>query len=109
MPLGHGPERHDVHSYETHDGQWIGFRQPVLRTARQRLGEQVADTRHTNPGEVWEENEFWLELSWRIDPDGSLGIRPFVESETNPGERMTVDEYYEWMFDNSIPGMPETA
>ena len=109
LPMGHGPERHDIHSYETHDGQWIGFRQPVLRTARQRLGEQVADTRHTNPGEVWEENEFWLELSWRIDPDGSLGIRPFVESETNPGERMTVDEYYEWMFDNSIPGLPETA
>ena len=22
---------------------------------------------------------------------------------------MTVDEYYEWMFDNSIPGLPETA
>ena len=27
------------------------------------------------PGEVWEENEFWIELSWRIDPDGTLGIR----------------------------------
>ena len=28
-----------------------------------------------NPGEVWEEAEFWVALSWKIDPDGSLGIR----------------------------------
>ena len=109
LPMGHGPERHDLHSYETHDGQWIAFRQPVLRSARQRLGEQVADTRHTNPGEVWEENEFWLELSWRIDPDGSRGIRQFVESKENPGQRLTVDEYYAWMFEHSVPGLPEAA
>jgi anaerobic selenocysteine-containing dehydrogenase len=44
------------------------------------MGETVADTREANPGEVWEENEFWIELSWRIDPDGSLGIRKFFES-----------------------------
>ena len=109
LPMGHGPERHDLHSYETHDGQWIGFRQPVLRSARERLGERVADTRHTNPGEVWEENEFWLELSWRIDPDGSRGIREFVESKETPGQRLTVDEYYAWMFEHSVPGLPEAA
>ena len=39
------------------------------------LSETIDDTRTVNPGEVWEENEFWLELTWRIDPDGSLGIR----------------------------------
>ena len=109
LPMGHGPERHDLHSYETHDGQWIAFRQPVLRSARQRLGQQVADTRHTNPGEVWEENEFWLELSWRIDPDGSRGIREFAESRENPGQRLTVDEYYGWIFEHSVPGLPEAA
>jgi anaerobic selenocysteine-containing dehydrogenase len=109
LPMGLGGERHDTHSYETHDAQWIGFRQPVVRTARQRLGERVGDTRHTNPGEVWEENEFWLELSWRIDPDGELGIREYVESEERPGERQNVDEYYRWMFENSVPGLPEKA
>ncbi|MDH3745308.1 MAG: molybdopterin-dependent oxidoreductase [Acidobacteriota bacterium] len=109
LPMGHSSERHDIHSYETHDGQWIGFRQPVLRAARERLGEAVTDTRETNPGEVWEENEFWLELSWRIDPDGELGIRPFVESKKNPGERLTVDEYYAYIFENSVPGLPESA
>jgi anaerobic selenocysteine-containing dehydrogenase len=109
LPMGLGSERHDIHSYETHDAQWLGFRQPVMKAARERLGEQIGDTREVNPGEVWEENEFWLELSWRIDPDGQLGIRQYVESKKNPGERLSVDEYYEWIFENSVPGLPQKA
>jgi anaerobic selenocysteine-containing dehydrogenase len=109
LPMGVGAERHDVHSYEQYDGQWIGFRQPVLRAARERLGERVTDTRQVNPGEVWEENEFWIELSWRIDPDGSLGIRRHYESRECPGEKLTVDEYYRFMFEHSVPGLPQAA
>ncbi|MEZ5989297.1 MAG: molybdopterin-dependent oxidoreductase [Planctomycetota bacterium] len=109
LPMGHSSERHDVTSYETQDGQWIGFRQPVLRAAAERRGETVTDTRAVNPGEVWEENEFWIELSWRIDPDGSRGIRAFFESRERPGEKLTVDEYYGWMFANSVPGLPARA
>jgi anaerobic selenocysteine-containing dehydrogenase len=109
LPMGHGSERHDTHSYEQYDGQWVGFRQPVLRAARSRRGAQVTDTRQVNPGEVWEENEFWIELSWRIDPDGSLGIRQYHESREHPGRKLTVDEYYGWMFANSVPGLPERA
>ena len=109
LPMGHSSERHDIHSYEQYDGQWLGFRQPVLRAARERLGEHIADTREVNPGEVWEENEFWMELSWRIDPEGKLGIRRFYESKERPGERLTVDEYYGWIFEHSVPGLPEAA
>jgi anaerobic selenocysteine-containing dehydrogenase len=109
LPMGHSSERHDLHSYETHDAQWLGFRQPVLRAARERAGEQVADARASNPGEVWEENAFWMELSWRIDPDGSLGIRKYFESRERPGERLTVDEYYRYIFEHSVPGLPERA
>ncbi len=109
LPMGVGSERHDVHSYETHDAQWIGFRQPVLRAARTRLGEEVKDTRDVNPGEVWEENEFWIEMSWRVDPDGELGIRRYFESKQRPGEKLGIDEYYGWIFDNSVPGLPERA
>ncbi len=109
LPTGHASERHDTHSYEQYDGQWVGFRQPVLRAARARLGETVTDTRQVNPGEVWEENELWIELSWRIDPDGKLGIRRHHESRAHPGEKLTVDEYYGWMFENSVPGLPEAA
>jgi len=109
LPVGIGSERHDIHSYETHDAQWIGFRQPVLRAARERLGETITDTRQTNPGEVWEENEFWIELSWRIDPDGSLGIRKFFESKKDPGAKLSIDEYYAYIFENSVPGLREKA
>jgi len=109
LPMGHGSERHDLTSYEQYDGQWVGFRQPVLRTARERLGESISDTRQVNPGEVWEENEFWIDLTWRIDPDGSLGIREFFESRKHPGRKMTLDEYYGWIFEHSVPGLPDAA
>jgi hypothetical protein len=81
----------------------------VLRAARARLGEHIDDTRQVNPGEVWEENEFWIELSWRIDPDGSLGIRGYFESQQSPGQKLTVDEYYGYIFEHSVPGLPERA
>jgi len=109
LPMGMGPERHDLHSYETHGAQWVGFRQPVLRVFRERQGRPVGSTREANPGEVWEEVEFWFELSWRIDPDGSLGIRKHFESPYRPGEKITVDEYYGWIFENSVPGLKEEA
>ena len=109
LPMGHASERHDTHSYETHAAQWVGFRQPVLRALRERMGQAVDDTREANPGEVWEENEFWIDLTWRVDPDGAMGIRKYVESRERPGEKLGVDEYYAWMFANSLPGLPERA
>jgi anaerobic selenocysteine-containing dehydrogenase len=109
LPMGHGPERHDNQSQETHASRWVGFRQPVVRVALERLGRPVARTYEANPGEVWEENEFFIELSWRIDPDGSLGIRKHFESPYHPGEMLTVDEHYRWMFEHSVPGLPERA
>ncbi|MBO0892698.1 MAG: molybdopterin-dependent oxidoreductase [Acidothermales bacterium] len=109
LPMGHSTERHDTHSYETHSARWLGFRQPVRRVAMEKLGRRFTDTRDINPGEVWEENEFWIELSWRIDPDGTLGIRRYFESPYRPGEKVTVDEYYRWVFENQVPGLPEKA
>ncbi len=109
LPMGHSTERHDTHSYETHAGKWLGFRQPVRRVAMEKMGREFSDTRDVNPGEVWEENEFWFELSWRIDPDGALGIRKYFESPYRPGEKVTVDEYYRYIFENNVPGLPAKA
>jgi anaerobic selenocysteine-containing dehydrogenase len=109
LPMGLGTERHDTMSQETHAAQWLGFRQPVLRVAREKRGETITATYEANPGEVWEESEFWVALSWRIDPDGTLGIRKHFESPYRPGEPVTMDEYYGWMFENSVPGLPEAA
>jgi hypothetical protein len=75
----------------------------------EQRGMPYRDSRDTNPGEVWEENEFWFELSWQIDPDGSLGIRRWFESREHPGERITVDEYYDILFSKSVPGLPDAA
>lgn len=109
LPMGHAGERHDVQSQETHDSAWIAFRQPVLRAARERAGEKTQFTWETNPGEVWEEDEFWIELSWRVDPDGRLGIRKWFESPYREGKKVTIEEYYRWLFENSVPGLPEAA
>ncbi len=109
LPMGLATERHDLHSYETHAAQWIGFRQPVLRVQKEEDGEKIHFTYEANPGEVWEENEFWIELSWRIDPDGTLGIRQYFESPYRPGEKITIEEYYRWIFEHSVPGLPAAA
>jgi anaerobic selenocysteine-containing dehydrogenase len=109
LPMGHAGERHDLMSQETHAGQWIAFRQPVGRVAMERAGKEVQFTYQANPGEVWEENEWWIELSARMDADSSLGIRPWFESPYRPGEIITVEEYYRWIFENSVPGLPEAA
>lgn len=108
LPMGHASERHDLTSYETHSGMWISFRQPVLREAARKMGKNVKYTYETNPGEVWEEDEFWFELSWRIDPDGSLGIRKHFESPYRTGEKITIDEYYQYIFENT-KGLTEKA
>ena len=108
LPMGHSAERHDINSYATHSGMWIGFRQPVLREAARRAGNPVEFTYQSNPGEVWEEDEFWIELSWRIDPDGSLGVKEHFLSPYRPGEKITVDEYYQYIFER-VPGLPEAA
>jgi anaerobic selenocysteine-containing dehydrogenase len=109
LPMGLGPERHDIMSQETHGGQWLAFRQPVRRVALERSGQHVHRTYEANPGQVWEETEFWVDLSWEVDPDGSLGVRQYFESPYRPGERITMDDYFGWMFEHNVPGLPEAA
>lgn len=113
LPMGHASERHDLMSQETHAARWIGFRQPVLRVALENQGKEFNFTyeahREAGLGEVWEEDEFWIELSWRIDPDGALGVRKYFESPYRPGEKLRINEYYRWIFENSVPGLPAAA
>jgi anaerobic selenocysteine-containing dehydrogenase len=113
LPMGHASERHDLMSQETHAARWIGFRQPVLRVALERRGRTFDTTWQAHEaaglGQVWEEDEFWIELSWRIDPDGALGIRKYFESPYRPGQKLRIEELYRWIFENSVPGLPEAA
>jgi len=109
LPMGLAPERHDLMSQETHAGTWIGFRQPVRREFQRRQGKTVTTTLGSNPGQVWEEAEFWIDLSWRIDPDGERGIRQWFESKESPGRPITLDEYFGDIFSSSVPGLPQIA
>src|SRR5262245_30313547 len=111
--MGHASERHDLMSQETHAARWIGFRQPVLRVLLEREGKTFDLTWQAHEaagfGQVWEEDEFWIELSWRIDPDGALGIRKYFESPYRTGEKLRIEELYRWIFEHSVPGLPEAA
>ena len=109
LPMGHASERHDLMSQETHSGQWIAFRQPVQRVAREKAGEKIRFTYESNPGEVWEEAEFWVELAGHMDPDGKLGVRQWFESPKDPNRLITQDEYWGHIFEHSVPGLPEEA
>ena len=113
LPMGHASERHDLMSQETHAARWIGFRQPVLRVMLERQGKTFDTTWQAHEaaglGQVWEEDELWIELSWRIDPDGSLGIRKYFESPYRPGEKLRIEELYQWIFEHSVPGLPGAA
>jgi anaerobic selenocysteine-containing dehydrogenase len=108
LPMGHASERHDLNSYETQAGVWIAFRQPVLREKARRDGQDIKFTHEVNPGEVWEEDEFWIELSWRIDNEGDLGIRKHFMSPYRKGKKINIDEYYQYIFEQT-KGLSETA
>jgi anaerobic selenocysteine-containing dehydrogenase len=108
LPMGHASERHDLNTYETHSSVWIAFRQPIQREIARRQGRDVRFTYEVNPGEVWEEDEFWIELSWRIDPTGDLGVRKHFVSPYRSNEKITIDEYYRYIFEHT-PGLAEVA
>ena len=47
----------------------------------EKEGRKVRRTWEVNPGEVWEENEFWIDLSWKIDPDNSRAASLLEDAE----------------------------
>ena len=49
---------------------------------------------------MWEEDEFWIErLSWRSIRTRIDGIRRYFESPYQSGEKIRIDEYYRWIFE----------
>ncbi|MDD5359405.1 MAG: molybdopterin-dependent oxidoreductase [Sulfurovaceae bacterium] len=117
LPTGLAGERHDEHSEPIKPARFFGFRQPVLRTALERLGWKPKDPAratleaHTKSGlgEIWEELEFWINIMfYHVDPDGSLGIKQYWESKEHPGKPVTVPEWYQAAFD-TLPNLKKAA
>ena len=102
LPVGLAGERHDQHSEATKPSRWTSFRQPVLRVALEKMGWKPKDPARgtleahikAGLGEIWEEVEWWINLAFAIDPDGSLGIKEYWESKKHPGKPVTVAEYF---------------
>ena len=99
LPMGLGTERHDTMSQETHAGQWLGFRQPVVRVARAKRGEQIRRPtnrirakcgRKANSGS----RSAGRSIRTARSASASSSSRPY-----RPGQPITMDEYYGWMFE----------
>ncbi len=108
LPMGLGTERHDIHSYETHDGQWLGFRQPVLRAARERLrrdGHRHA--RGRTPARCGRRTSSGSSCPGASTPTARSASASSSSRRRGPATKLSVDEYYGWIFENSVPGLPE--
>jgi len=75
LPMGFSSERHDLMSQESY-----GREVDRLRAAgccgfcRKREGKKFDYTYQANPGRSFgKKDEFWINPSWAIDPDGSIG------------------------------------
>ncbi|WP_416768847.1 molybdopterin-dependent oxidoreductase [Sulfurimonas sp. ST-25] len=118
LPVGLAGERHDQHSEATMPARWTSFRQPVMRVALEKAGWKPKNPNRATLeahikaglGEVWEENEFWFEMGFKhVDPDGSLGIKKMWESKRNPGQAVTISEWYDAAFGDNLPNLYSTA
>ena len=104
-------ERHDIQSQETHSGQVDqlppagaargaradGRDLPATPTRRTR----ARSGRRTSSGSSC---QLAHRSRRRARHPQATSSRP-----TAPGEKLTVDEYYRWIFENSVPGLPEAA
>ena len=78
-------------SQETHAGQWLGFRQPVLRVAREKRGETGRRTRTSRiPAKCGRRAEFWIALSLE-DRSGRIARHPQVLRIAVPARRADHD------------------
>lgn len=117
LPVGLAGERHDQHSEPIRPARFLGFRQPALRVALEKMGWKPKDpTRGTleahmasGLGEIWEEVEFWANIMvHHIDPDGTLGIKDHWASKEDPSRCVTIAEWYQAAFDN-LPKLKAAA
>ena len=110
LPMGHAGERHDIQSQETHAGKWIGFRQPVAARGARAAGREGRVHLRGQPGRglgggrVLDRAELAHRPRRRARHPHAGSSRPY-----RPGEKITVDEYYRWIFENAVPGLPEAA
>ena len=97
-------------SQETHAARWIGFRQPVLRGRARKAGQGSCNSltrriarpvsarcgRKTNSGSSFRGESI---------PTAHSAYASTSNRRIDAGEKLTVEEYYRWIFENSVPGL----
>ena len=97
-------------SQETHAARWIGFRQPVLRVALRAAGQDASSY-------TWQAHERRaagvgggrvLDRAVVADRSRRQPRHPQVlrVARTGRARRSRIEEYYRWIFENSVPGLP---
>ena len=90
LPMGLGTERHDTTPTRRTTAQWLGFRQPVLRAAREQLGE----TDHATRARSTRARCGRRTSSGSSSPGGSIPTARSASASTSsrrtgPGEKLT--------------------
>ena len=112
LRAAHGPRRRTARPDEPGDARRAVDRLPPAGAPRGHGDAWAARSNSPTrpiPAKSGKKTNSGFELSARMDPDGELGIRQHFESPYRPGEIITNDEYYRWIFENSVPGLPEAA
>ena len=108
--MGVGAERHDVASYETHTGRWIGFRQPVFRVFAEQQGRDGrAHVGGRTPARSGRRTSSGSTSRGTSTPTARSASASTSSRRRARASRSPIDEYYEQLFRHSVPGLPEAA
>ena len=76
--------------------------------ANERAKNSSTPTRRI-PGRFGKRTSSGSTFHGRSIPMGRWASASISNRRISPGQKLTVDEYYGWMFENSVPGLPEAA
>ena len=96
-------------SYETHSAKWLGFRQPVLRVAREKHGRALRVHLRGEPGRGLGRGRV-LDRALLAHRPGRQPRHPQALRIALPaGREDHIDEYYRGSSRTRVPGLPEQA
>ena len=106
--MGHSSERYDLISYETHAGMWIAYRQQYfvnMQDVRQGTGVHLPGQSRRSLGRRMNSGSSFHGVS--ILKKANSGVKEHFLSPYREGEKLTIDEYYRFIFESVFLGFPK--
>ena len=108
LPMGQASERHDLNSYETHSATGSLSASPFsVWPAKMRDVPCSSPTRPIRAGSGKRTSSGSNSVGKSMST-GSLASASTFKSPYRPDEKITIDEYYRYIFER-VPGLPEAA